>query len=82
LNVITEKGYRIAQPCEAMAAISSGEHVIQGRPALLPINKLGPTNMEIFNCTNHAITIDKHSVLGVVEKSMKMTKLENSRSMR
>jgi hypothetical protein len=45
LNVLTESGYRIANPCEAMATISSGDHVVQGGPTLVRINKLGQTNM-------------------------------------
>ena len=51
-----------------MAAISSGEHMVQGGPALVRINKLGQTNMEIFNCNNHAMTIEKNYLLGIVEK--------------
>jgi hypothetical protein len=31
-------------------------------------NKLGQTHMEIFNCTNHAMTIEKGSLLGIIEK--------------
>ncbi len=38
LNVLTESGFQIADPCEAMAAISSREHVIRGRPALVRVN--------------------------------------------
>jgi hypothetical protein len=68
LNVITEEGYKIANPCEAIAAISSGEHVVQGGPALVLIYRIGQTNMEIFNCTNHAKTIDKDTIIGVVKK--------------
>jgi hypothetical protein len=51
-----------------MAAISSGEHMVQGGPALVRINKLGQTNMEIFNCNNHAMTIEKKYLLGIIEK--------------
>ena len=68
LNVLTESGFRIADPCEAVAAISSGEHVVRGGPALVRVNRLGQTQMEIFNCTNHAMTIEKNSILGVIEK--------------
>jgi hypothetical protein len=28
LNVLTETGFQIADPCKAVAAISSGEHVV------------------------------------------------------
>jgi hypothetical protein len=51
-----------------MATISSGEHVVQGGPALIQINSLGQTNMVIFHCTNHTMTINKHTILGIVEK--------------
>ena len=67
LNVITRKGYRIAQACDAVAVISSGTYVIQGGPALVRINKLGQATMEIFNCTNHEMTIEKDSLVGIVE---------------
>jgi hypothetical protein len=36
--------------------------------SLVRINRIGQTNLEIFNCTNHIITIDKNTILGVVEK--------------
>jgi hypothetical protein len=49
LNVMTRKGYRIAEACEAMAVISSGTYIIKGGPALVWINKLGQATMEIFN---------------------------------
>jgi hypothetical protein len=70
LYVPLEEGYRyrIALLCKAAAAITSGEHVVQGGPAFVRINKLGQTNMEIFNTTFHAMTINNHTVLGVVEK--------------
>jgi hypothetical protein len=68
LNVITESGFQIADPCKALAAISSGEHVVRGGPALVRVNRLGQTNMEIFNCTNHAMMIEKNSLLGIIEK--------------
>jgi len=67
LNVFSKSGYRISDPYEAVAAISSGEHVVQGGPALVRINKLGQKNMEIFNCTNHAIMIEKAFLLGLIE---------------
>jgi hypothetical protein len=68
LNVMTRKGYQIAEACEDMAVISSGTYVIQGGPALVWINRLGQATMEIFNCTNHEITIEKDSLLGIVER--------------
>jgi hypothetical protein len=40
LNVITRRGYRIADACEAVAVISSKDHVVQGGPALVRINRL------------------------------------------
>jgi hypothetical protein len=54
MNVITESGYQMSDPCKAVAAISSGEL----------INKHGQINMEIFNCTNHAMTIEKRFSAG------------------
>jgi hypothetical protein len=68
LNVLTESGYRIADPCDTVATISSGEHVVQGGPALVRINKMGQTNMEIVNCTNHALT--KNAILRIIKKLM------------
>jgi hypothetical protein len=35
LNVLMESGFRIANPCKALATISSGEHLVQGGPALV-----------------------------------------------
>ena len=49
-----------------MVAISSKEHMVQGEPAFARINKMGQTNMEIFNCTNHTMTIEKNSVFGTI----------------
>ncbi len=68
LNVITRKGYIIADACEAVAIISSGTYVVQGGPALAWIYRLGQATMEIFNCTNHQMTIKKYSLLGIVEQ--------------
>jgi transcriptional regulator CtsR len=51
-----------------VATISSGEHVVQGGPGLVRINKMGQTNMEIVNCTNHTIT--KDAILGIIKKLM------------
>jgi hypothetical protein len=68
LNVITRRGYRIAHACEAVAVISSKDHVVQGGPALVRINRLGQTTMEIFNCTNHEMTIEANSLVGIIEK--------------
>ena len=67
LNVM-HKGYRIAQECEAVAIISSNEQVVQGGPALVKINHYGQTSMEIFNCTNSVMTIEKDSPLGIIER--------------
>jgi hypothetical protein len=66
LNIVTERVYRISGPYEAMVAISSKEHMVQGEPAFARINKMGQTNMEIFNCTNHTMTIEKNSVFGTI----------------
>jgi hypothetical protein len=52
----------------AVAAISSVENVVQGGPALVQINRLGQTNMEISYYTNHAMTIEKDALLGITEK--------------
>jgi hypothetical protein len=51
-----------------MAGISSKDNVVQGGPALVQINKLGQTTMEIFNCTNHEMTIEADSLVGIVER--------------
>jgi len=68
LNVVTRRGYRIPDACEAVAIINSNDHVVQGGPALLRINRLGQTTMEIFNCTNHVMTIEANSLVGIIEK--------------
>jgi hypothetical protein len=47
LNVVTRRGYQIADICEAMAVINSKDHVVQGGPALVRINRLGQT-MELI----------------------------------
>jgi hypothetical protein len=65
---MTRKVYRIAEAFEAVAVISSGTYVVQGGPVLVRINKLGQATMKIFNCTNHEITIEKDSPLGIVER--------------
>jgi hypothetical protein len=67
LNIKTRRGYRIADACEAVAIISSENHVVQGGPAFVWINRLGQTTMEIFNCTNHEMTIEADSLVGTVE---------------
>ena len=51
-----------------MAVINSKDHVVQGGPALVRINRLGETTMEIFNCTNHKMTIEVNSLVGIIEK--------------
>ena len=51
-----------------MAIISSGTYVVQGGLPLVRINRLGQAIMEIFYCTNHEMTIEKDSLLGVEEK--------------
>jgi hypothetical protein len=38
LNVLMESGFRIVDPSEAVVAISSREHVVQGGPALVCLN--------------------------------------------
>ena len=67
LNVITKRGYRVAEAGDAVAAISSQEHIVQGGPALVRVNRLGQTSMEIFNCTNSVMIIEKNAVLGLIE---------------
>ncbi len=68
LNVLTNRrGFRVAEAGEAVAVISSPDYVIQGGPALVRINRLGQTTMEIFNCTNSVMTIEKDSFLGFIE---------------
>ncbi len=51
-----------------MAVINSKEHVVQGGPALVRVNQLGQTTMEIFNCTNHVMAIEANSLVGIIEK--------------
>ena len=68
LNVVTRRGYRTADACEAVAVITSKDHVVQGGPALVRINRLGQTTMEIFNCTNHMMTIEANALVGIIEK--------------
>jgi hypothetical protein len=68
LNVITRRRYRIADACEAVAVTSSKKYVVQGGPALVGINQLGQTTMEIFNCANHEMTIEADFLLGIVER--------------
>ena len=52
---------------DAVAVVSSGEHLVQGGPALVRVNKLGQVVMEIFNCTNSVMRIKKDTALGVIE---------------
>jgi hypothetical protein len=68
LNVVTRRGYRTADACEAVAVITSKDHVVQGGPALVRINRLSQTTMEIFNCTNHVMTIEANALVGIIEK--------------
>jgi len=58
-----------------MAVISSGKYNVQGEPALVRINWLGQTPMEIFNCTNHKMTIEADSLVGIVERLSEEDKL-------
>ncbi len=51
-----------------MAVISSPDYVVQGGPSLVQINQLGQATMEIFNCTNSVMTIEKDSFLGIIER--------------
>ncbi len=76
LNVVTRRGYQIADACEAMAVITSKDHVVQGGPALVRINRKGQTTMEIFNCTNHVMTIEANALVRIIEK-LTTTKLGN-----
>jgi hypothetical protein len=64
LNVITRRGYRTADACEAVVVI----YVVQGGRALIWINWLGQTTMEIFHCTNHEMTIEANSLMGIMER--------------
>ena len=64
LNIISKRGYRIEAACEAVPISSSVTYVVQGGPSLVRIN----CPMEIFNCTNHKMTIEKDSLLGITEK--------------
>ncbi len=68
LNIITRRGYRVADVYEAVAIIASKDHVVQGGLALVRINRLGQTTMEIFICTNHVMTIEANALVGIVEK--------------
>jgi hypothetical protein len=69
LNVLTNcGGFRVAEAGEAVAVISSPDYVVQGGPALVRINRLGQATMEIFNCTNSVMTIEKDSFLGIIER--------------
>jgi hypothetical protein len=69
LNVLTNRrGFRVAEAGEAVAVISSPDYVIQGGPSLVRINQLGQATMEIFNCTNSVMTIEKDSFLGIIER--------------
>ena len=67
LNVITNRGFRVAEAGDAVAVVSSKEHVVQGGPALVRVKKLGQVVMEIFNCTNSMMTIEKDTALGIIE---------------
>ena len=67
-NVISRDGCRIGQPCDAVAAICSEEHIIKGGPALVRINRNGQALVELFNCTSQPITIDIDAEIGIVEK--------------
>jgi hypothetical protein len=58
-----------------MAVISSEKYNVQGEPALVRINWLGQTPMEIFNCTNHEMTIEADSLVGIVERLSEEDKL-------
>jgi hypothetical protein len=67
--VITIRNFRVAEQCEAIAAISSEKYIVQGGPALVKVNRLGQTSMEIFNCTNSVMTIDKDFLLGIIKRN-------------
>ena len=76
MNVMNHNHFRISVPGEAVACIASDKHAIQGGPALVKINKNGQLTMEIFNCSNHQITIERDSMLGVVEKISEEDEIE------
>ena len=67
MNVLDHRKFRIGVPGDAVAIISSDKHIIQGGPALVTVNKNGQVSMEIFNCSNHQITIDRDTMVGVIE---------------
>ena len=41
-------------------------YVVQGGLALVKANKMGQTSIEIFNCTNHMMTIEKGQFLELI----------------
>ena len=61
------QGFRVADAGDAIAMVSSGEHVVQGGLALVRVNKLGQVVKEIFNCTRSVTRIKKDSALGIIE---------------
>jgi hypothetical protein len=69
LNVLMNSGgFRVAKAGEAVAVISSPDYVVQEGPALVQINRLCQATIEVFNCTNSVMTIEKDSFLGVIER--------------
>jgi hypothetical protein len=66
LNKLTNHGgFRVAEAGKAVAITSNPDYAIQGCPSLVQINQLGQTTVEIFNCTNILMTIEKDSFLGI-----------------
>ena len=76
MNGMNHKNFRISVPGEAVDCISSDKYVIQGGPALVKINTNGQLSMEILNCSNHQIMIERDSMLGVVEKISEEDQIE------
>ncbi|MGV0994312.1 MAG: reverse transcriptase domain-containing protein, partial [Mycobacterium sp.] len=68
INALTSDGNRVGFSGEAVAFIRSEEFIISGGPALVTINKMGQSTMEVLNCSAYPVTITKRSHIGSIEQ--------------
>ena len=65
--VTLNQGFRVAEAGDGVAVVSSEEHVVQGGPAVVRVNKLGQVVIGDFQLYKQCDRIKKDSALGIIE---------------
>ena len=65
--VTLNRGFRVAEAGDGVAVVSSEEHVVQGGPAVVRVNKLGQVVIGDFQLYKQCDRIKKDSALGIIE---------------